>query len=441
MKPNAVITINKQTDIIWTLVLIEILRLAGVDDKPIFVLMLAWIFIITWRTSKITIPRIKGLIPLIIFLIYGTFVGLITMMPRLVTRDLSYFIPTLAVIYIGYMVQYHYKDKSVDKTLMLIGAIIAINAIIRTLMLGGGIAQFDEVRNATGVHVVENCYIFALIFVKKAIGKQKFFSRAWDNIIFILIIIQISTAFGRTSVALAVTAIIVSIFLSFFSNKNWRNHIVRKILLWIVVAVVAVGTIETIFPNTIMEEYSEKWDQTSDEINPNQEFDSTGEAMGRWRAYEKQSARKQWQESNIMVEIFGAGVGKGVYVKYIPYTWDEEIFEHSIPILHNGYYMILPKGGLFGVACLIIFFFSGLFLFFKKMKNREVIREEVVLLATIGITMAVQSYMTSGMMAQSFAFAFGIIVGSCNAKIQMDKMQIEEDDLGEIDGASQETTL
>ena len=432
MKLNGIITIHKQTDIIWTLVLIEVLRLAGVNDKPIFVLMLGWVFMVTWRTGRITIPRIKGWMPLIIFLIYGTFVGLITLMPRLVTRDLSYFLPTLAVIYVGYMVQYHFKDKSVDKTLMLIGAIIAVNAIIRTLMLGGAISQFEEVRNAMGNHVVENCYIFALIFVKKAIGKKVFFSKAWDNIIFILIIVQISTAFGRTNVALAAAIIFVSIFLSFFSNKNWRNHIIRKILVWAVVVIVGAGVIEAVFPSSITEQYSEKWDKTSEEINPDQEFKSTGEAMGRWRAYEKKSARKQWQESNIIVEIFGAGVGKGVYVEYIPYTWDEVIYEHSIPILHNGYYMILPKGGLFGIACLLIFFLSGLFLFLKKVKNRETIRIEVVLLATVGITMMLQSYMTSGMMAQSFAFAFGIIVGSCNAKIHMDAMQEKEDEeLGE----------
>ena len=432
MKPNALITIKKQTDIIWTLVLIEILRLAGVDDKPIFILMFGWILIVTWRTGRITIPRIKGLMPLVIFLIYGTFIGFITMMPRLVTRDLSYFIPTLAVIYIGYMVQYHYKDKSVDKTLMLIGAIIAINAIIRTLMLGGAISQFEEVRNAMGTHVVENCYIFALVFVKKAIAKKVFFSRLWDNVIFILIIIQITTAFGRTNVALAVTVVFVSIFLSFFSNANWRNHIIRKIAIWILLAIIGVGVIETVFPNSIMNEYSEKWDQTSDEVNPDQEFDSTGEAMGRWRAYEKKSARKQWEESNVIVEIFGAGVGKGVYVEYIPYTWGEEIYEHSIPILHNGYYMILPKGGLFGVFALIFFFLSGLLLFFKKKKNGEEIIIEIVLLATVGITMAVQSYMTSGMMAQAFSFAFGIIVGSCNAKIIQDGMNIKKDEtLGE----------
>lgn len=428
MKRNAVITLNRKTDIIWTLVLIEILRLAGVDDKPIFLLMLGWIFIVTWRTGRITIPRIKGILPLIIFLIYGTFVGLITTMPRLVTRDLSYFIPTLAVMYIGYMMQWHYKDKSIDKTLMLVGAIIAINAIIRTLMLGSDIAKFDQVRSAMGMHVIENCYIFALIFVKKGIGQKVFFSKIWDNVIFVLIIVQISTAFGRTNIALAATIVFTSIILSFFSNAEWRNHIVRKILIWLLVAIIGVVAIETVFPDSITSEYSEKWDKTSDEINPDQEFDSAGDAMSRWRAYEKQSARKQWGKSNLMVEIFGAGVGKGVYVKYIPYTWDEEIYENSIPILHNGYYMILPKGGLFGIVCLIIFFLSGLFIFFKKKKDRVTIKIEVVLLATIGIAMAVQSYMTSGMMAQSFSFVFGILVGSCNAKIVMDNMQNEEND-------------
>ncbi len=427
MNSNTILKINKRTEIIWTLVLIEVLRLAGVDDKPIFILMLGWILMITWRTSKITVPRIKGLLPLIIFLIYGTFVGFITLMPRLVIRDLSYFIPTLAVIYVGYMVQYHFKDKSVDKTLMLIGAIIAITAIVKTLMLGSDISEFNEVRNAMGTHVVENCYIFALMFVKKAIGKKVFFSKIWDNIIFILIIIQISTAFGRTNISLGIVIVIVSIFLSFFSNRNWRNHIIRKITIWILVVFLGVVVVESVFPTSIMEEYSEKWEQTSDEINPDQKFKSTGDAMNRWRAYEKQAARKQWEKSNMIVEVFGAGVGKGVYVKYIPYNWDEEIYEHSIPILHNGYYMILPKGGIYGIACLIIFFLSGLFLFFKKIKNRETISAEVVLLATIGIAMAVESYMTSGLMAQSFSFAFGILVGSSNAKIRMDDMQSDEE--------------
>ena len=42
--------------------------------------------------------------------------------------------------------------------------------------------------------------------------------------------------------------------------------------------------------------------------------------MENWRGYEIEQAKKQWENNNVLFEIIGEGLGKGVEIAYVPYT-------------------------------------------------------------------------------------------------------------------------
>lgn len=415
---SGIIKVNTKTEIILPLVAVEIARLLGVNDRIMFMLIVAYFVVIIWQARKIIIPKIYGLIPLIIFLVYGTFLGIAFRDFRVVTRDLYYYVPTLLIIVIGYFIEKNFENKSIEKTLLVIGAIIAINGIISTLLLGSQMLDLSTLRTAMGEGVRENCAIFALLFVNKIIGGKIYFSKSIDNVITALIVLQIVMSFGRTNVLLGGVIIVSSMLLGILTNKKQITNIVKKVAIWIVLMIAIVFAIYRFTPEDVLEEYGEKWENTSSELNANQEFKSTSDAMGNWRAYEIKCAQKQWRKANLLVEIFGDGLGKGVKVEYVPYTWEETLYENSLPILHNGYYMILPKGGLFGVFALIWFFLSGTIVLIRQRKKKKNVVQDMLLLAVLGWMMLACSYVLSGMAAQSFSLAFGLLVGSLNYKIR-----------------------
>ena len=74
-------------------------------------------------------------------------------------------------------------------------------------------------------------------------------------------------------------------------------------------------------PSSAIDTFLEKFENTSQELNSNQTFDSTTDAMNNWRGYENQSAKEQWRSSDAIQAIFGYGMGKGTRLKFVPYTW------------------------------------------------------------------------------------------------------------------------
>lgn len=70
--------------------------------------------------------------------------------------------------------------------------------------------------------------------------------------------------------------------------------------------------------------------------------------MQNWRAYEMQATLKQWGKSGILSQIFGHGMGKGIELEFVPYNWKSAgmVENGEMPLAHNGFYTLLPKGGL-----------------------------------------------------------------------------------------------
>lgn len=100
-------------------------------------------------------------------------------------------------------------------------------------------------------------------------------------------------------------------------------------------------------PNEVF--WDEKQDRTAGlrEINDN------------WRGYEAYQGIKMYYDGTLGQKIFGYGFGALVNLHMIMNLDDQEFSE--IPILHNGYIMLLVKQGIFGIILYLAFLVSLLF--------------------------------------------------------------------------------
>ena len=121
-------------------------------------------------------------------------------------------------------------------------------------------------------------------------------------------------------------------------------------------------------------------------------------------------------------------MGKGIALGFVPYTWKGMVENGEIPLLHNAYYTILPKGGLVGVIALIWFMFANIVTAFKVFKRKSNMKEELVLLVSISVVFLVQSYTVRGPVVQSANLSWALLIGWINAQIHYseDSMAVAE---------------
>lgn len=80
-----------------------------------------------------------------------------------------------------------------------------------------------------------------------------------------------------------------------------------------------------------------------------------------WRGFESAKAYEIWQKGTLAQQIFGQGLGKPIDIG-IYYNLSEDYSVRELPILHNGYLMVLVKYGVLGSFFFLIFMISPFFL-------------------------------------------------------------------------------
>ena len=116
-------------------------------------------------------------------------------------------------------------------------------------------------------------------------------------------------------------------------------------------------------------------------------------------------------------------MGKGTHLKYVPYTWASMVQNSEIPILHNGYYTVLSKGGIVGMMALVWFMLSNVIVGLKLITKRKDIQGELLLLITIEFIFMIQTYVVRGPVAQNVNLVTAILVGWINADIKREKQE------------------
>lgn len=409
--------------VIWPLVLLSILRARGMSEKILFIICVLWVIALVLRSMKFTVPRVNGLWLYMAFITISAFIGLSINDSRSVQRDLYYYLPTVVSIILGYYLAYYKgKKKSIIRTICLCGSAISavnfINASANVLAF----TDFDAMKTAFSVCIYEVNVALAILIYVKFICKKHIFSKYSDWILMLLMMGQIILCLSRAAIIQLGVEIVCIIIFAIIIDKNNRQNI--KSVLYLATSVIAICiVVVSAMPNDVTDQLLEKFSKTADEINSEQIFDDQDEAIENWRAYEIQEAVFQWKENNIFNQLFGDGMGKGVDVNYVPYTWARYnmIENDEIPLLHNGYYTSLNKGGVLGFVAIIWLFVSNILEFFKQRKKREIDGELIHMLAvtsiiTLGIVFT--TYVVRGPVSQVVCMFWGLMIGWTNKEVR-----------------------
>ena len=194
-------------------------------------------------------------------------------------------------------------------------------------------------------------------------------------------------------------------------NKGRTIKILAGIFLALTIAVVVLFYA---LPDSTTSVFLAKIENSATEINTKQNIDSIASAMQNWRAYEMQATLKQWGKSGILSQIFGHGMGKGIELEFVPYNWKSAgmVENGEMPLAHNGFYTLLPKGGLFAVISMLLIFAGAIHKGFQmtKCENRDR-KVSGIILISIMVAGFANMWVVRGAVCSEAFLVWGSILG------------------------------
>lgn len=381
-----------------------------ISAQPFFLISCTYLFyLILQNRMKLLIPRVQGLKFYIIVIIYSAFIGFLLYDTRSVIRDLYYVLPTIIWIFIGGFIAHYNCNEQKDffKTLFIYGGFISIKVLIEFAFDFS--IDFNNLRAIFGQNVYDVGFIMPMALIQMLFYERIYISKKIDRVILLLMAIQIVLSLGRIAILQPLLFIFTSMIVA-IKSTGFRAKTYKRILTMLS-AIVAVFTIAVyIIPDSVSATFIDKILNTFKEVDAQQEIASVASAMNNWRGYEIQEAQNQWQSSNIIVQIFGNGMGKGIEIQYVPYSWEGMVVNNEIPLLHNGFYTILIKGGLFGVISLIILLAYPFLKGIKLAKFHEGNGVDSILAGT-SIAAIANTYVVRGPIQQGCFIIWALLLG------------------------------
>ena len=264
-----------------------------------------------------------------------------------------------------------------------------------------------------GTYVYDIGFLLPIMAFEMVILKRIIFSTKVDRFILLLMIVQIGLSFGRIAILEPLIAFSIISILSIKSMENKGRTI--KILAGIFLALtIAVVVLFYALPDSTTSVFLAKIENSATEINTKQNIDSIASAMQNWRAYEMQATLKQWGKSGILSQIFGHGMGKGIELEFVPYNWKSAgmVENGEMPLAHNGFYTLLPKGGLFAVISMLLIFAGAIHKGFRmtKYENRDR-KVSGIILISIMVAGFANMWVVRGAVCSEAFLVWGSILG------------------------------
>ena len=399
----------------WILFFILFFRAIGIDERVYFVISILFFTVLILKNKFILyIPKVNGFVFYILFVLYATFLGLYGGNGlRNVVRDLFYIVPTILWILISYSIgALNYKRKDIFKTIFLYGSLVSLKCIVTFILH----PSFDltYIRNLFGENVYDIGFILPVMIAYVMFYNYIAFSRLVDKIIILLMAAQCIFSFGRMAIIepLIGLAVIVLLLAKYRPNKRIYRYIFGIIIALIIILVIFFY----FMPSMLVRPFLDKFQNIFSEINANHTYNSYDDAINNWRGYEINSVLNQWINSDIIHKIFGFGLGKGIHIRYVPSEF-YYVSNNEIPLLHNGFLTLLPKGGLLGVASLISMFLGGIKCGINMLKfQNEYLKFEGIVLLSVVISSIATTYVVRGPVEQGTFLVWAIFMGylSCN---------------------------
>lgn len=407
--------IKVRNDIHWLFLFILILRVIGINDKIFFILSAIYLCILILQLKKLYFPNIRGLVLYSWFIIYGTIIGIVMYPIRYVLRDLYYIIPTIVWIFIGfYLSKKSLDNRRILKTIYIYGVLNSTVCIINFVMNFS--TSFDNLRNIFGLNVYDIGFILPIMIYETVLYTERIFGRKIDLYSIVIMSIQIILSFGRASVFVPIVILFTLLYLE-LKNKKKSIKVIKLFIVFSIAFLIITILLIYILPKDVLDTFINKISNSFNELQQSQDINSIGDAQSNWRSYEMQAATKEWKNSNILIKLLGLGIGKGTTIEYIPYYWREFIVDNQAPLLHNGFYTLLMKGGLFGLFSLIWIFLGNIIKSCKIIKKNTLNRRYAIVIIAISCGAILNTYVVRGPIQQGTFLVWAVLLGCMSCKI------------------------
>lgn len=400
---------KEDSAICWSLLAMVCIGAFFLNGQQFFLLAIAFMGIFVIRNNYlIAIPKVPGIKCYICAIFVSLVVGIFVNSIRNVARDLFYILPSLLWLFIGYNLTI--KEGSIDtilKTMFLYAGIISLYCIFDIFIKMD--FRFGTMRGVFGRKVYDVGMIFPVFLTEVLVLKKEIFGKKLDIFFLSIMFIQIIMSLGRTAIlAMLIELAVILITMGYlYKGRSIINRLLGIVLLLGAMSVL----LYKVIPQSIWTQFIDKVSSGFQEIELSNEIDSVPAAMHNWRAYEMQCSIAQWKNSNVLAQIFGQGLGTGVYIEFVPYSWSQMVVDQRIPILHNGFYTLLNKGGLIATFSLLWMFVGSFFMAYKKVKNAAYFSNYAVYLMGISISGIAITYVVRGPVVQGEFLPWAVLTG------------------------------
>lgn len=296
---------------------------------------------------------IRYLLPILIMGALGVFSYFITFnsLSNNVLRDIYYLIIPALFLLIGFFSKNVYSLNTMYNNLITGFIVACLISGINILM------DIDKLLNNLSIEVFrgiigrENYISIISLFI---LCTQPCFKRKTIRYILIFtgIVLQL-LYFSRISLLF-----VLSILFSYFiinRGKLLKKVRFKHICSIIAILVTCIISINLISP-TLLTKFIDKIKYTFIEIDSDNKWGELADVNDNWRGYEIYCAKKLLGTYDIFEYFFGRGLGTTIPLDRYMYVGGNYYLE--LPILHNGYYSILTKYGVFGLVLYLVLFLS-----------------------------------------------------------------------------------
>lgn len=405
-------TVKKMFGDIYTGMLLVMIAGTFMNSQYFFILSIGYYAVqLTKSGLELAVPCVSGFKLYITVILYGTIVGLLMYGTRSVVRDLYYVLPTILWILIGTNAAFLEDEKDLFKTLFLYGSFVATRAAVT--FVTRFTLDFNVMRSIFGSNVYDVGFILPVAIVQIFMHDRVYVSKGIDRMIVVLMAMQVLLSLGRMAILQPILMMTVLIVMECKMASN-KSELKKIAIVLSFLVIFFIGTFY-LMPSSVKNTLLEKVLNSVSEVDASQNISTVGEAMNNWRAYEIQAAQVQWKSSGVLTQIFGSGFGKGIEIRYIPFSWAGIVENNEIPLLHNGFYTMLTKGGVFGVFALLWLFVGNCFKGYSMMKYTDERQHGMVVMA-ISVASIANTYVVRGPIQQGAFLIWAVLLGWISKK-------------------------
>lgn len=409
---------DKWKKLLFTVIMLYIALRAGVQDEMVLIGAVFILILLIINYKYVVFPKIIGFkiygISIAIMLIYG----LISAEVDNYIKGMFHVLSVVVVVILGYYLCVMTGDKkSLFLTMEICGIGMSMTTFIRGLMNIGELGDIEGLRLYFGSQVYELSVIFVVLLFICVYRKKIIATRFIDLFAIILLGLNIIISLGRAQIFAILFVLILMNILNFIFEKN-KIRVLRRFSIVLIALAILIGSVAYFMPYDIKETFFQKTENSSMELNSNASFKHEKDIYNNWRGYEIKNAQKQWRKYNTFEMVFGGGVQKQIKISNLPshftrgagYTFQN----NKSPILHNGYYTLLVKGGVLAIVGVLIWLLAPLFMIFWK-KNDEESKDILLLMISLNAMYIIYTYVVRGVVDQIMHLSYGPTIGWLNA--------------------------